>query len=292
MARGLPRKKGNGKAKGNKPAAKTAVDKVTEQIASLSTDAKESSTSQGGPAPEDPVTIRAERRAKKLAENKAKAAAAKERGNAHFAKGEYVLADRFYDAACELDGTNVAHFTNAAFANLKLGRYNEADMYAGAALRRDPRNFKARYRRALARLYSGRLYAAKADFEAMLKLDPDSGDAKMHIEEVKKKIEARGARKADTGDRNESKRVLDSDDSDFDEELFDEDDEDDEDVSLLDLPLVDDDASSCHTGSHTSDYEHQGNEIPCKAYNHDGCPRGRACDFSHAPDEQSVRDDL
>jgi hypothetical protein len=44
--------------------------------------------------------------------------------------------------------------------------------------------------------------------------------------------------------------------------------------------------------SETSDFEHDGNGIPCRFYNHDGCKRGTACKFKHGPDHRSVRDNL
>jgi hypothetical protein len=44
--------------------------------------------------------------------------------------------------------------------------------------------------------------------------------------------------------------------------------------------------------SDSSDYGHEGNGIPCRFYNHDGCKKGNNCPFSHAPDEKSVRDEL
>jgi hypothetical protein len=45
--------------------------------------------------------------------------------------------------------------------------------------------------------------------------------------------------------------------------------------------------------STSSDFELEGrNGVPCKHYNHDGCPRGRDCTYRHAPDEKSVRDRL
>jgi hypothetical protein len=44
--------------------------------------------------------------------------------------------------------------------------------------------------------------------------------------------------------------------------------------------------------SDSSDWNHEGNGIPCRFYNHDGCLRGTVCRFSHAPDHKSVRDRL
>ncbi len=44
--------------------------------------------------------------------------------------------------------------------------------------------------------------------------------------------------------------------------------------------------------SESSDWEHDGNGVPCKPYNRDGCTRGVECGLSHAPDKMSVRDRL
>lgn len=44
--------------------------------------------------------------------------------------------------------------------------------------------------------------------------------------------------------------------------------------------------------SDSSDWHHEGNGIPCRFYNRDGCLRGTDCRFSHAPDHKSVRDRL
>ena len=46
------------------------------------------------------------------------------------------------------------------------------------------------------------------------------------------------------------------------------------------------------TESESSDWEHEGNGVPCKRYNRDSCTKRADCRFSHAPDYQSVRDRL
>jgi hypothetical protein len=42
----------------------------------------------------------------------------------------------------------------------------------------------------------------------------------------------------------------------------------------------------------SEDSGHTGNKVPCRFYNHEGCYRGQACAFSHAPDDLSTRDRL
>ena len=44
--------------------------------------------------------------------------------------------------------------------------------------------------------------------------------------------------------------------------------------------------------SESDDFKHEGNGIPCRFYNHDGCNRGSACAYKHAPDNRSIRDKL
>ena len=62
--------------------------------------------------------------------------------------------------------------------------------------------------------------------------------------------------------------------------------------SADEIPHPDDDKLEVSSHSDSSDYRHQGNSRPCRFYNHDGCNRGTACAFSHAPDKKSVRDAL
>ncbi len=58
------------------------------------------------------------------------------------------------------------------------------------------------------------------------------------------------------------------------------------------FPRYDQDALEIASVSDSSDCNHVGNGVQCRFYNHEGCARGNACLFSHAPDEKSVRDDL
>ncbi len=44
--------------------------------------------------------------------------------------------------------------------------------------------------------------------------------------------------------------------------------------------------------SDTEDFAHDGNGAPCKFHNGNGCSRGKRCQFRHAPDARSVRDEL
>jgi len=70
------------------------------------------------------------------------------------------------------------------------------------------------------------------------------------------------------------------------------DEEDMQDDSEYELPAPDDEPELGESLSESSDCEHAGNGKPCKFYNHRECTKGRACQFSHAPDYQSERDAL
>jgi hypothetical protein len=70
------------------------------------------------------------------------------------------------------------------------------------------------------------------------------------------------------------------------------DEEDDFAVSDDEYPLLCDKKVEPESVSDSSDWNHEGNGIPCRFYNHDGCIRGIECRFSHAPDHKSVHDRL
>jgi hypothetical protein len=149
---------------------------------------------------------------------------------------------------------------------------------------------KARYRRGLARRGNLQPYAAilgaltratsrvttpcraagtkgwhaHADFGAVLQQDPDSTEANEALRETLTLISER-----------------------------DEDDEDDEPYEVdPTFPSLDETKVELESVSDSSDWNHEGNGIPCRFYNHDGCMRGTECRFSHAPDHKSVRDRL
>lgn len=68
--------------------------------------------------------------------------------------------------------------------------------------------------------------------------------------------------------------------------------EDDSVDSSDETPLLEDTKVELESVSDSSDWNHEGNGIPCRFHNHDGCLRGADCRFSHAPDHKSVRDRL
>ena len=69
-------------------------------------------------------------------------------------------------------------------------------------------------------------------------------------------------------------------------------DESDDADSDDELPKLDGTKLELESVSDSSDWHREGNGIPCRFYNRDGCLRGASCRFSHAPDHKSVRDRL
>lgn len=114
-----------------------------------------------------------------------------------------------------------------------------------------------------ANLCSGRqrLTCTRADFQTVLKQDPSSTEAKNALRETLTLMRER------------------EDDYDFA-------DSDDEGPLLIDTKV------ELESVSDSSDWNHEGNGIPCRFYNHDGCKHGNDCRFSHAPNHRSVRDRL
>jgi hypothetical protein len=106
-----------------------------------------------------------------------------------------------------------------------------------------------------------KLTRTRADFQTVLKQDPSSTEAKNALRETHNLIRERN-------------------------------DEDDIAVSDDERPLLSNTKVELESVSDSSDWNHEGNGIPCRFYNHEGCKRGNDCRFSHAPDHKSVRDRL
>ena len=106
-----------------------------------------------------------------------------------------------------------------------------------------------------------RLTHLRTDFQTVLKQDPSSTEAKNALHETLTLIHERN-------------------------------DEDDFAISDDEAPLLSDTKVELESMSDSSDWNHDGNGIRCRFYNHDGCKRGNDCRFSHAPDHKSVRDRL
>ncbi|KAG8881114.1 hypothetical protein FRB97_000166 [Tulasnella sp. 331] len=308
------KKKRSGKLSGSKPAQKTAVkmDKdaiaspalqVTERLGQLNTwgDNKSQEPHRAG----DPRVIRAVKRATQKAENIARAEQAKEQGNRLFKAGNYEDAIQCYEGALMVNPNNPAYHSNVALAYLKVGALREAEASAEFALFKEPKNLRARYRRGLARQRLGRLKSAKADFLFMLTIDPNCKEVVDRLGEVDAALElhhkANPKSDKEVKQRDHSKRGRDHDSSN--DNTSEDDNEDDFDGDETDSLGASDDffpdggpavgGYSVTTGSHTSDYNHEGNKIPCFDYNHQGCGLKTRCPFSHGPGEkETIRDDV
>ncbi|KAI9507662.1 hypothetical protein F5148DRAFT_969472, partial [Russula earlei] len=146
-------------------------------------------------------------------------------------------------------------------------RYDNAEASAGEALVLDPRFTKACYRRGLAR--KGNLDLDRA---AVVTYDPphlacrkgpNSAEAKTALGETLDLMRA----------RNDEDDVA----------VF------DDETPRLSEPKAELELESV---SDSSDWNHDGNGIACRIYNHDGYLCGTRCRLSHAPDYRIVRDRL
>ena len=99
-------------------------------------------------------------------------AAAKDRGNALYAKGDYHAAIAEYNQCAILLPLDPLPLSNRAQCWLKLQQWSEADRDCSAALELDATNVKALYRRAMARRGLGRLEDAATDADRCLAIEP------------------------------------------------------------------------------------------------------------------------
>ncbi|KAH9983249.1 hypothetical protein BJV74DRAFT_851408 [Russula compacta] len=207
------------------------------------------------------VKARALKRAERAEARRVKAEKRKEAGNAYFRAGDYPNAIGEYEAAIDIHGPSPASMSNMAAALLKLEDYDGAETCAQRALVLDPLFMKARYRRGLARKGNVELARAAVDFRVILKQDPNSTEAKDALREALTQMRL----------QDDELDVADSDDE---------------------VPALDAEKAELESVSDSSDWNHDGNGIPCRFYNRDGCKHGTACKYSHSPDHKSVRDRL
>ncbi|KAJ7200432.1 hypothetical protein GGX14DRAFT_466793 [Mycena pura] len=210
----------------------------------------------------------AERAAKRLAISTRKHQQAKDRqafGVTLMKIKNYEGAATCFADACSLWHSNPVCHCDLATAYLHLGRFADAEISASTALALDPKLVEARYARGMARKGRELCHDAIIDFETVLKLDPENDAARGALRELR----------AGTPD-GQTEAVADAAG----------------DVDPAALPLIDADKLEVDSGSDTSDAQHTANDVPCLFYNHQGCARGSACAFSHAPDTKSVRDRL
>lgn len=193
----------------------------------------------------------------------------KEEGNRLFRAGDYYAAISCYTQALNVAGNkpDPVLFSNTAAGCLKVEMYPQAERTARTALRGDHKNVKARYRRGMARMGMKRYRGAIVDFKTLIAHGHGSDEVRKALRDAEKAL--------DDGLNTLSDEDYASDDYAY---------------PGFDQPM-DDDLEQDQSG--TSDCEHAGNGIACRAYNHSGCSRGsKSCPFSHKPDKKSVRDDL
>ncbi|KAJ3054112.1 RNA polymerase II-associated protein 3 [Rhizophlyctis rosea] len=172
------------------------VDKALEEIETRpasSSNGPDASIAGGGMAGavEDP----AEALEKSLIE--------KEKGNAHFKKGDYKKAVICYTKSMRHDPNNTVVPVNRAMAYLKLGKYEEAEADCTLGLTLDKKNVKALWRRGIARKELGKLAEAgkgayvrfqdhmhvailteKSDLEQASVLEPSNKAVKEELQKV------------------------------------------------------------------------------------------------------------
>lgn len=117
------------------------------------------------------------------------------------------------------------------------------------------------------------------DFEDVLRLDPNCAEAKEELASTRGVLAQRHKIRHSKGR--------------YDGDISDE--EEDRNAWMVDAsarPTLQDPDMETPFESDTDDLWHEGNGVPCRYYNHDGCKLGTACRSKHAPDNRSVRDHL
>ncbi|PPQ97683.1 hypothetical protein CVT26_001866 [Gymnopilus dilepis] len=205
--------------------------------------------------------------------------AIREKAEGHKSAGDYLVSVKNYKAAypqyleaIQLWGSNPTYFISLAECYRKLKWYEEAAHAATRALTLDPKNTEARYVRGVARLEQRLLKPAKIDFETVLSQDSLHLLSRAALTEVNAFIAA----STQLGSHDLAPSPIDEATKDID----------------FGFPPLDYEGMEADELSDSSDCNHVGNGIQCRFYNHDGCARGSECQFSHAPDEKSVRDEL
>ncbi|KAG6860442.1 hypothetical protein C0995_011082 [Termitomyces sp. Mi166 len=194
-------------------------------------------------------------------------------GDALFDKKDYLSASTCYVDATNLWPSNPELYLKLTKAYVQRELYVDATHAATRALSFDPKSLEARYYRGVARLEQGLLPAAKIDFEIVIAHDPVHVLAHASLGRTLSLLQATKI----------GSHILSPPSSEVTP--------DGEPVDFA-FPRYEDDKLEIAEPSDSSDCNHVGNGVPCRFYNHNGCARGVECDFSHAPDEKSVRDDL
>ncbi|KAG6828781.1 hypothetical protein H0H87_000858 [Tephrocybe sp. NHM501043] len=170
-------------------------------------------------------------------------------------KGDYAGASARYIDATNLWSSNSEFYLKLTKAYIKCELYADAAHAATRALSFDPKSLEARYTRGVARLEQGLLPAAKIDFETVIAHDPAHALAHTSLGRT---------------------------------------------LSLLQATKIGGHVVSPPSENATADGEpvdfafprYEDDKLELAEPSDSRCARGGECDFSHAPDEKSVRDDL
>ncbi|KAJ7155565.1 hypothetical protein C8R43DRAFT_949788 [Mycena crocata] len=230
---------------------------------------------------ESEVEKRAVKRAAHSKKKKEKAEQLKDQGNELFRKGDYQKSIAFYKQAIAVRGPQPTYQANLAAAYLKLNMNSEAEAACEEALKYDPKHLKARFRRGSARLNMLCFKDAIQDFKACAKLGPTNPQFPAAIINTRQeflKMKAAGYEDQWAGSGGQE---LDSDEEEDEDDGFD----------FLE-PRLDDKPLEIVSENDSSDFEHEGNDVPCRFYNHDGCLKGSKCKFKHVPSKDTTRDEL
>ncbi|TRM58004.1 hypothetical protein BD626DRAFT_411084 [Schizophyllum amplum] len=135
-------------------------------------------------------------------------------------------------------------------------RYYEAELAATRALTFNPMHLNVRYTRGNARKMAKNYHGALADYAFVNATNPKFKRCASAIEQVSPLADAAGPPPEDAD---------------------------------YDFPQT---YAGCEDwiAQHIGDDRYTSTAPSCRFNNHDGCARGEACTFSHAPDEKSVRD--
>ncbi|KAJ1028687.1 hypothetical protein NDA16_001853 [Ustilago loliicola] len=129
--------------------------------------------------------------------DKAKAQAAKEKGNEAFRKQQWAEAVGLYSAAHIADPTDPTYPLNRAMAYIKLGKFVDAERDCTIALSFSPNNVKALYRRAAAEVGANKFGDAIKDYEEVLRLDPSNAEAKTGLAKAREALKSATSRRTE-----------------------------------------------------------------------------------------------
>ena len=111
------------------------------------------------------------------ADDAARFAELKGRGNALFGEGRYEAAIECYNSCVILQSKDPLPLSNRAQCHLKLRSFSEAALDCDAALALEPGHVKSRFRRATARKELGQTQPAIDDLQRVLQLEPNNKPA-------------------------------------------------------------------------------------------------------------------